>query len=82
MNVDWSFPAENIMQWEFNDNKCFAYNGMKLLGVTDQYECGPIYRIECWLNNLGIVYETTPKINKCISPNEGMCSGNIRMKFI
>jgi len=35
-------------------NKCFAYNGVKILGVTDAYECGSIYRIECWLNALEI----------------------------
>ena len=82
MHVSWSFPENNIMRWEFNDQQCFAYNGMKMLGVTDKYECGPIYRIECWLNGLGVNYEITPKIGLCISPNEGKCSGNFRLKFV
>lgn len=81
MNVSWCFPEKNIMHWEFNDRRCFAYNGVKMLGVTDKYECGPMYRIECWLRCLGITYEITPKINKCISPEDGKCAGTIRVFF-
>jgi len=69
------------MCWEFNDKKCFAYNGMKMLGMTDKYECGPIYRRECWLNGLGINYELTPMIKKCISPDQGKCSGSFKLNF-
>ena len=81
MNVNWRFPESNLMCWEFNDKKCFAYNGMKMLGMTDKYECGPIYRIECWLNGLGINYELTPMIKKCISPDQGKCSGSFKLNF-
>jgi hypothetical protein len=81
MNVSWRFPENNIMRWEFNDKKCFAYNGMKMIGVADKYECGPIYRIECWLIGLGINYEITPKIGKCISPDAGKCSGSFKLNF-
>ena len=81
MNVSFRFPEKNIMQWEFNDRRCFACNGMKLLGVADKYECGPIYRIECWLRSLEINYEITPKINQCISPDDGKCAGTIGLFF-
>ena len=27
MNVNWRFQESNLMCWEFNDKKCFAYNG-------------------------------------------------------
>lgn len=81
MNVSWSFLEKNIMRWEFNDKKCFAYNGIKMLGMTDKYECGPIYRIECWLKGMGIEYEITPRIKKCISPDQGKCSGSFKLNF-
>lgn len=81
MNVGWSFVEENALRWEFNDKTCFAHQGMKLLGATDTYECGPIYRIECWLKDLGIDYEINPTVNRCVSPDEGRCSGIVRMRF-
>ncbi|HEY0088096.1 MAG TPA: DUF6125 family protein, partial [Candidatus Lokiarchaeia archaeon] len=45
MNFEYTFPEENIMHWEMN--KCWAYEGMKKLGVADKYDCGVIYRIKC-----------------------------------
>lgn len=81
MNVILSFPRENVVHWEFNDKRCFAYNGIKLLGVNDNYECGPIYRIKCWLMALGINFEISPEIEKCISPHDGKCSGDFILLF-
>ena len=49
MNVTFSFPEKNIMIWEFNQGKCFAYEGIKRLGAIDTYECGVLFRIKCWL---------------------------------
>jgi hypothetical protein len=81
MNVTLDFPGNNIVHWRFNEKKCFAYNGMKMLGVVDKYECGVIYRVECWLAGLGIRYEVSPKIVTCVSPDEGRCSGDFRLYF-
>lgn len=79
MNVIWTFPEKNIVHWEFNENKCFAYNGIKMLGVIDEYECGPLFRIGCWLKELGVEYEIIPKIDKCIFPINGECSGHFKV---
>ena len=57
MNVKFAYPDKNKMAWEFNQNKCFAYTGMKRLGVVAQYECGVLYRIKCWLDELGIKHK-------------------------
>ena len=78
MNFIFNFPEENVFHWEFNKRKCFAYNGMKNIGVIGQYECGVIYRIERWLKNLNIKYDVTPKIDKCVVPQKGSCSGDFR----
>ncbi len=81
MNIRWFFTEGKYLHWEFNENRCFAFNGISRLGVIDQYECGPIYRIKCWLKDLGIKYEVLPEIDKCISPEDGICSGKIRLIF-
>jgi len=81
MNVRLSFPEENQMAWEFYQTKCFAYLSVKRLGVIDKYECGPLYRIKCWLKEFNIKYEFNPEIEGCIIPLNGTCSGKIELYF-
>lgn len=81
MNINMSFQAENILHWEFEKYQCFAYKGMKRLGVIDQYRCGVIYRLECWFDSLGLKYMVTPQPDRCLMPAEGSCFGDIRFTF-
>ena len=74
-------PSENSILWEWEENACFAYNGIKMLGVLDEYQCGVIYRIECWLETLGIPFEVKPKIEKCIMHTNGRCAGEFVFNF-
>ena len=71
--------ASDLLRWEWKSGECFAYKGMKQIGIIDGYRCGVIYRIECWLEALGIKYTINPKINKCIMYDKGMCFGDIRI---
>ena len=79
MNVVWTFPENNVVHWEFNAHECFAYKGIKMLGMIDEYECGPLFRIQCWLRELGVRYEIVPKIDTCIFPINGACSGHFKV---
>jgi hypothetical protein len=81
MNVKFSFSEENQMTWEFDQGKCFAYVGVKRLGVIGKYECGPLYRIKCWLKEFKIKYKFDPEIEGCIMPDGGNCTGKIRLYF-
>jgi hypothetical protein len=72
----FSFIPPNIFHWEWKDGKCFAYAGMKQLGVIDDYVCGVMFRIECWLDASGIPYTVEPKIEKCIMHQTGHCTGD------
>jgi len=78
-----SFTAApgNLIRWAWEDGKCFAYEGMKRLGIADQYVCGVIYRIECWLNDLKVPYTVRPKIERCIMAERGCCSGEFAFHF-
>lgn len=79
MNVQFTYPEKNKMAWEFNQNKCFAYSGIKRLGVIEQYECGVLYRIKCWLDALGIAHMFIPEIGKCHMHVNGSCAGEIKL---
>ncbi len=81
MNAAMSFREKNVVHWEFKSKSCFAYKGMVSAGVIDRYECGVIYRIECWLNSLGINYSVNPKISTCRMLVNGNCSGDFLINF-
>jgi hypothetical protein len=81
MGACMSFPEKNILQWEFIPQRCFAYRGMQTLGVIDDYECGVIYRVACWLDSLGMEYIIDPPIEKCMMHVKGHCAGSFRLNF-
>ncbi len=81
MGFTYQFPRENVIQWYFNNGECFAYKGMRRLGVADSYECGVIYRVLAWLETAGISYEVSPKVTGCLQHSTGKCAGEIRLFF-
>ena len=72
-------PSKDLLLWEWESGQCFAYKGMKQIGIIDGYRCGVIYRIECWFEALGIEYHIDPKIDKCIMHAAGTCTGEIQV---
>jgi hypothetical protein len=66
----WS-PAPNVIHGEWES--CFAYNGIKSLGIIDQYECGIMDRIEAWLDTLGMKWTVEPRITRCMMHTHGRC---------
>ncbi len=81
MNAIMSFPEENVLHWEFKPKSCFAYKGMVRIGAIDQYECGVIYRLECWFESLGVRYDVRPKIKRCLMLNGEKCCGDFKFNF-
>jgi len=73
--------SKDTIQWAWQDGRCFAYEGMKRLGLADQYVCGVIYRIECWLDCLRVPYKVNPRIDACIMAKTGRCSGQFVFRF-
>jgi hypothetical protein len=74
-----SAPSRDLLHWKWESGECFAYKGMKQIGIIDEYHCGVMYRIECWLTALGIKYKIDPEIDTCIMHEMGACSGDIRI---
>ena len=81
MGATFSFPKEDIMHWEVKDQGCFAYAGMKRLGVIDRYQCGVLYRVFCWIQNAGVQFTASPQIDRCLLHTYGKCSGEIRFSL-
>jgi hypothetical protein len=79
MKYTYSSLAHNIIHSEWKS--CFAYEGVKGLGVIDRYECGIMLRIDTWLDTLGIKYEVEPKITGCMMHTDGKCFRDYRFFF-
>ena len=73
--------SHGLLHWEWENGECFAYKGMKQIGIIDGYRCGVMYRIECWLDALEIQYRMQPQIDKCMMHEKGACFGDIRAIF-
>jgi len=52
---------------------------MKQVEVIDKYRCGVIYRIECWLEALGVRYSIQPVIEGCLMHGKGLCEGETKV---
>ena len=79
MKYKYSMPAKNLMHAEWES--CFAYDGMKSLGVADRYECGISLRIDTWLITLGVKYEVQPIVTGCMMHTDGKCFRDYRFFF-
>ena len=79
MNLSVSYPKENVIQWNSEDRNCFAYKGIQRIGAIEKYECGVLFRIQCWLNALKIPHRFEPEIGLCKMHHEGFCKGCIHL---
>ena len=79
MKYNFSFPEINLIRSEWES--CFAYEGIKGLGVIDRYECGIMLRIETWFDALGIKYEVKPMVTGCMMHTDGQCFREYRFFF-
>ena len=79
MKFDYTFPEHNVLHWEMGT--CFAFEGMKRIGVKEKYECGLIYRLCCWLDAVGVKYKLEPNINECLLHTQDECVGNLIFNF-
>jgi hypothetical protein len=82
MNVSIAFKAPDTLSWQFNEKGCFAYNGVKRLKVENGYQCGVLYRIQCWLTYLDIPFEMSPAPRTCLMAEQGRCRGRFRCDFV
>ena len=81
MNASATFPRENVIHWEFLPKKCFAYRGISRIGIIEQYECGVVYRLQCWFESLGLDFTVTPEISRCAMIDNDICGGDFEFFF-
>lgn len=73
--------GEGALRWEWEPGECFAYKGMQRFGYLDGYECGVIYRVECWLDALGVRPHREAAVGTCLMHRTGRCAGELPVSF-
>jgi hypothetical protein len=79
MKSSYGFPSENVLHGEMEN--CFAYDGIKQMGVIEQYQCGIFERIYAWFDGLGIKYSVSPQVEGCMMHTDGKCFRDIGFTF-
>ncbi len=71
MKASFSLPSRNVLRGDFE--RCFAYEGIKRMGVIEEYQCGIFERIYGWFDGIGIKYTVSPHVEGCMMHTEGRC---------
>jgi hypothetical protein len=79
--MKYSFESGGLNRVSGTWHQCFAHDGITMLGVIDQYECGIMDRVETWFDTLDIRYEVEPKVTQCMMHTEGRCYRNYTFFF-
>lgn len=75
---EWSEDGRALC---FEVTRCFAHDGVTMLGVVGDYECGIYERIYGWLDALGVRHEVTPDAVHCTLHHAGECVRRLRIDF-
>lgn len=70
-------PSKDLIHWNWEPGECFTYKGMKQIRAIDGYRCGVLYRIECWLEALGVRYSMSRSAQGSLMYKKGVCEGEI-----
>jgi len=59
--------------------RCFAHDNAARAGISDTFECGIFARLTGWLDALGLAYETSPPLGKCLKARGRECGYTITL---
>ena len=59
--------------------RCFAHDQAVRAGISDNFECGIFARLTGWLDALGLAYETSPPLGKCLKTRGRECGYTITL---
>ena len=81
MKFSCRFEDPDTVHVAWQPGECFAYKGIKGIGVIDRYVCGIFPRIEAWFDGLGLAYTVEPAVTGCMMHSHGECWRRYRVRF-
>ncbi|MEW5736910.1 MAG: DUF6125 family protein [Thermodesulfobacteriota bacterium] len=80
MKFTYSFTPPDTFSYEWEKDQCFAFKGVRRIGKISEYRCGVMYRIDRWLDALGLSYEG-PQVEECRMHTLGRCKGEYKFRL-
>jgi len=79
MNGETEFLKDGTLRVTWH--QCFAYDGVKKLGVIDGYLCGIFDRLEGWFEEFGLEFTVEPKVEGCMMRTDGHCYRDYKFRM-
>lgn len=79
MDFEFEFLPPATILWKVP--QCFAYDGVKRIGLIEKYDCGIVDRLLGWFDELGVLYQMHPVFNGCLKHATGNCGMKFEVKF-
>ena len=77
--IDYAIIQTGDDSFDIQVQRCFAHENVTRAGVAGQYECGIFSRVTGWMEALGIQYEVTPPLGKCLKAQGGECAYTFKL---
>jgi hypothetical protein len=71
--LDYEVCVLDEHTYRLHVERCFAYENVSRAGVAAEYECGVVARMMGWLDGLGLKYELSPRLGKCLKAEGREC---------
>jgi hypothetical protein len=71
--IDYHVIKVGGAAYQVDVQRCFAHENALRAGIAEHFECGVFARVTGWLEALGLGYEMTPSLGKCLKVDGGEC---------
>jgi hypothetical protein len=78
--IDYAIVKTGDDEYQTQIQRCYAHENLTRAGVADQYECGIFSRVTGWLEALGLQYEMTPSLGKCLKAQGRECAYTFKLQ--
>ncbi|MBI5956585.1 MAG: hypothetical protein HY871_06240 [Chloroflexi bacterium] len=78
--LDYRVVEVDEAAYQVHVQRCFAHENVSRVGLADQYECGVFARITGWLEALGLQYQMSPSLGKCLKAQGRECLYTFRFE--
>lgn len=79
--ADYDITRVSNNAYQMHVRRCFGYDNAVRAGVADNLECGIFARITGWPEALGLEYEITPPLGKCLKVEGRECLHTFSFKI-
>ncbi|MBI4561616.1 MAG: hypothetical protein HY724_06185 [Candidatus Rokubacteria bacterium] len=80
--LDYGVIKVGESAYQVHVRRCFAHDNAARAGVADDLECGIFARVTGWLEALGVAYETSPPLGKCLKAQGQECIYTITLRQV